>query len=48
MKKLNKSTNKKTTAKPSGRKKLAVKTLKNEKNKYLQKKINSFQETFFC
>ncbi len=38
---------KKAIAKPSGRKKLAAKSLKNErKNKQSQEKINSFQEIY--
>ncbi len=47
MKKLNKPANKKNTAKPSGRKKLAVKALKNErKNKQSHENFNSFQEIY--
>ena len=48
MKKNTKHSSKKATAKPSGRKKMAVKALKNDKkNKFIQEKFNSFQEMFF-
>jgi hypothetical protein len=47
MKKTTKHNSKKATAKPSGRKKMAVKALKNDKkNKFIQEKFNSFQEMF--
>jgi len=47
MKKNTKHSSKKATAKPSGRKKMAVKALKNDKkNKFIQEKFNSFQEMF--
>ena len=40
MKKLNKPANKKNTAKPSGRKKLAVKALKNENEVLRNSQVN--------
>ena len=47
MKKTKQLTTKKATAKPSGRKKLAVKALKNErKNKQSHENFNSFQEIY--
>jgi len=47
MKKTTKQRLNKATAKPSGRKKLAVKALKNErKNKQSHENFNSFQEIY--
>jgi hypothetical protein len=47
MKKNKQQTTKKATAKPSGRKKLAAKTIKNERGKKIQhNRFNGFQELF--
>jgi hypothetical protein len=47
MKNTTRKNSKKTIAKPSGKRKLAAKTIKNEKkNKFSQNNFNSFQEVF--